>query len=71
MANYRLYSLGGDGRIGLAEWIRADSDEEAIAQARQMKLCVLTCEIWCKDRLVATLRPGAPSGAAEVDRSSA
>jgi hypothetical protein len=57
MADYRLYSLGGDGRIGLAEWIQADSDEEAIAVARAMDLCSRQCEIWLKNRLVATLKP--------------
>ena len=59
MADYRLYCLDGDGRISLAEWIQADSDEQAIAKARDMKLDPVDCEIWRKDRLVAkiTARP--------------
>jgi hypothetical protein len=56
MADYRLYSLDGDGRISLAEWIHADSDEQAITVARRMKRGALECEIWQKDRLVATIK---------------
>ena len=36
MAQYRLYFLGGDGRISLADWIEVASDEDAIAAARQL-----------------------------------
>lgn len=56
MADYRVYSLDGDGRIGLAEWIQAESDEQAIAAASAMRLGALECEIWQKNRLVATIR---------------
>jgi hypothetical protein len=58
MADYRLYCLDGDGRISLAEWIQADSDEEAIGRARELHSRVLECEIWRNDRLVATIKGG-------------
>jgi hypothetical protein len=45
----------GDGRIDLADWIVADTDEAAIAQARILKPEMQKCEIWQKDRLVAKL----------------
>ena len=34
MPDYRLYSFGRAGRITLADWIEADSDEDAIEKAR-------------------------------------
>jgi hypothetical protein len=55
MADYRLYYLDGAGRINLAEWISAAGDEDAIRQARDLKLNALKCEIWLGERLVATL----------------
>lgn len=57
MSDYRLYCLDGAGRIQLAEWIEAASDEQAISQARELKLDAKRCEIWHKDRLVARLNP--------------
>ena len=53
--DYRLYCMNGDGHIGLADWIRADTDESAIAQARILKPEMQKCEIWQRDRLVAKL----------------
>jgi hypothetical protein len=50
--DYRLYCLGGDGKITAADWIDAESDEAAIAVAREMKKSV-DCEIWNGNRLVA------------------
>ena len=50
--DYRLYCLGGDGKITAADWIDAESDESAIAIARDMKKSV-DCEIWKGNRLVA------------------
>ena|SRR5947209_17330339 len=54
MTYYRLYSVGGDGRIDAAEWIEASSDEHAImiALARRQ---LLDCELWDHGRLVARL----------------
>ena len=55
MAAYRLYCLDGAGHIGLADWIEADTDEAAIAGARELRPDAHRCEIWLKDRLVAKL----------------
>lgn len=54
MADYRFYCLDAD-RINLADWIEADSDDEAIAKARQMRPDAQKCEVWLKQRLVAKL----------------
>ena len=55
MAAYRLYCLDGAGHIGLADWIEADTDEDAIAKARNLKPGAHRCEIWLGQRLVAKL----------------
>jgi hypothetical protein len=55
MAEYRLYCLDGAGRISLAEWIDADTDEEAIAKARKIEHGAIKCEVWQRNRLVARL----------------
>jgi hypothetical protein len=55
MPDYRLYRLDGAGRISLAEWITAETDEEAIERAREMDHGALKCEIWLRRRLVKTL----------------
>ena len=55
MASYRVYSLDGAGHIGLADWIDAQTDEDAIAQAHWMKRSALRCEVWQSTRLVAVL----------------
>jgi hypothetical protein len=55
MADYRLYSLEGDGHIGFAEWFQADSDEEAIETARQMRPGAQRFEVWNNHTLVASI----------------
>ena len=55
MTDYRLYCLDGDGHIGRAHWVRADSDDEALAQARKLRPPAHRCELWLKKRLVAKL----------------
>lgn len=55
MAEYRLYCLDGAGRISMAEWIEAESDEEAIARARNIEHGALKCEVWERNRLIARL----------------
>jgi hypothetical protein len=57
MANYRLYCLDGAGLISMAEWIEADGDDDAVAQARSLKRNGQKCEVWKKTRLIATLGP--------------
>lgn len=54
MAEYRLYCLDGDGRIGgAAELIIANSDEEALEAALERKAA--PCELWQGRRLVAAI----------------
>lgn len=53
MPDYRLYCLDGDGHIGLADWIKADTDEDAIKRARVVRPGAHKCEIWLKSKLVA------------------
>jgi hypothetical protein len=55
MAAYRMYCLDGAGHIGLAEWIEASTDEEAVAEARKLRPDASKCEVWLKERLVAKL----------------
>lgn len=55
MADYRLHCLDHNGNISLAEWITADTDEEAIAHARQLEHGARKCEVWQQQRLVATI----------------
>lgn len=54
MAEYRLYSLGRDGRFMKTHDIVAENDDEAIAKARSLQLQD-KCELWERDRLVAEL----------------
>ena len=53
--DYRIYFLDGAGRIGLADWIEADSDETAVTQARKLKPDMQGCEIWLKSSLAAKI----------------
>ncbi|MFL6842177.1 MAG: hypothetical protein ACJ8D2_07010 [Sphingomicrobium sp.] len=55
MPDYRLDCLDGEGRISLADWIEAETDEEAIERARTMQHGARKCEIWQRRRLVKTL----------------
>jgi hypothetical protein len=55
MPSYRFYCLDGRGSIRLADWIDAESDEEAIAKARKIETGAQKCELWQKNRLVASL----------------
>jgi hypothetical protein len=55
---YRFYRLDGAGQIHSAEWIKADSDDQATTQV-QVQFPDAKCEIWQGKRLVARLSPGA------------
>lgn len=55
MASYRLYCLDGAGRISLADWFDAPSDDEALKQARILKQGAVRCEVWQGNRLVGRL----------------
>ena len=52
---YRVYSLNRSGRIGLAEEVRAESDDAAMALARELVPNAVKGELWQDRRLVATL----------------
>jgi len=65
MAAYRIYCLDGAGHIGLADWIEADGDEAAIAEARKLRPDAHKCEVWQKSRLVAKV-----SGNGHLERIS-
>jgi len=52
---YRLYCFDGSA-IQFAQPITADSDEEAIAVARELKRHSIKCEVWQGRRLVTTLQ---------------
>ena len=62
MTDYRVYCLDAKGHIGLADWIEAATDEDAVAQARRMKRDALKCEVWQRSRLVAVLDCQEPLG---------
>jgi len=49
------------GKIGLAEWIEAMDDADAIRQAQEMKPGALRCELWLGKKLVATIDGLAPA----------
>jgi len=60
MAAYRVYCLDGVNRITHAEWIEANSDEAAVADARRLVRGSVKCEIWQKERLVGVIHPDDP-----------
>ena len=51
---YRIYCFDGQQRVVTADWLKAASDEEAIALAHKQGFGS-QCEIWDGDRLVAQL----------------
>ena len=57
MPRYRLYCLDGKGSITSAEWLKADSDEQALQVARDLRKGVM-CEIWRRERLIGKLTVG-------------
>ena len=54
--NYRLYCLNERGGINLADWIAAESDEDAIAKAQAIEHGARMAEVWDGHRLVITLK---------------
>ena len=51
---YRVYCYDAAHKVVTAEWLKADSDEEAIAKAEAAGF-TSKCEVWDGDRLVAQL----------------
>ena len=56
MTEYRLYCLNEAGKFSKAHDIDASSDEDALRQARELKLPV-ECELWEHGRMIAKLEP--------------
>ena len=55
MVAYRLYCLDGAGKITLADDIDASDDAHAVEIARKVHRNARKCEVWQRNRLVATL----------------
>ena len=55
MSAYRVYFVDGVNRFSRAEWIEAETDEDAIRRARPYMQDSARCEIWDRQRLVARL----------------
>ena len=55
MPSYRTYCFDGKRKIYLADELSADDDADAIAKAKVKHAGALKCEIWERNRLVATL----------------
>jgi hypothetical protein len=65
MASYRVYCYDGAGKLWVADSIEAASDDEALDQARAMKVAI-KCEVWQRDRLVGTVEnPRGPANPSE------
>ena len=54
MTDYRLYFLDRQGKILSAEWIAADSDEDAVSRVQALDKGAV-CELWQRDRFVASV----------------
>lgn len=55
-SNYRLYEFGDDNRICGATSLAADTDDDAIEQARR-KADGRVLELWDRSRLILRLLP--------------
>jgi len=55
LADYRFYCVDGAGHIGLADWIQAETDDDALKQARELRADAQRCEVWLKDRLIGKI----------------
>ena len=65
MPEYRIYTIGGDGRAWSAEDIEYRDDQEAIQKARWI-VHGRDVELWKRGRFVARL-PGTPRTASSSD----
>lgn len=55
MPEYRLYCLDSAGKIHFAENFEAADDEQAVAKACELKNGATKCEVWDRNRFVASL----------------
>lgn len=69
MPNYRVYCYDGAGKLWVADWIDASSDEEALAEARTLKVAV-RYEVWQRDRLVGSIQTPREPPASDSVRDS-
>lgn len=53
MPSYRVFCYDGTMNVWAADWIEAETDDEAIAAARRISH-VVKCEVWQGKRLVAS-----------------
>lgn len=67
--SYRLYCLNERGTIRLAEWVEAESDEEAARKAQEIEHGAVMAELWEQNRLIATLKGGEVNLYPEVDEA--
>ena len=68
---YRLYCLSRGGGISLADWIEAESDEQAIERARLIQHGARKIEIWQRDRLVAAMEGEVLAGSSRASNGDA
>ena len=59
MKQYQVYSIDEDGRIVSERKIEADSDDNAVYEARAMQR-PLNTEVWNADRRIARIPPSRP-----------
>lgn len=57
MTDYRVYCYDGAGKLREADWIQANSDEDAIVAVRALKIAA-KYEVWHRERLVGTIEDG-------------
>jgi hypothetical protein len=60
MADYRVYCLSG-GKIASARWIEAESDDQALANAKALNQGA-ECEVWQGGRLIGKVGRGPAAG---------
>lgn len=53
---YRLYRLDGAGKITSADWIEAENDSAALAEAKHA-INGMPYELWARNRLVERSSP--------------
>ena len=56
MENYRFFCLDKAGMDVASEWIKAGSDDEAIAFARHQGRHSAKCELWLRNRLALSFQ---------------
>lgn len=53
MPAYRIYHLDGAGRVDSAEWLEADDDASAVADAVKTVIKAVSAELWQGNRRLA------------------